>query len=406
QAEREGSASLVYRQRTKAGDYRWISNMVTVIKDAGGRPLYRVGSVRDITEQKRAEAALIEAEERARRRAEDLEAIMDAMPSIILIAHDPACQYMTSSRAANKLLGVPQGSNISLTAPVELHTTSYRLSMGGRELPPEERPMERAAARGESFHNCELCLRFADGSEAIVYGDVVPLLDAEGRPRGAVGSFTDITEKVRTERRLREAIQATQMLLGELKHRAKNSFAQIQSLISLTTLSTESGEVRAAFADLEARVTAISELYAILHGSESLTLLRLDEYLSRVAVALVQTTRGVALKTRMEALSCSPALAAPLGFILTELLTNAIKYAFPGGREGELSVSLRKAGAGAVLEVGDDGVGLPRGFDPAGPDSGSGLLLVRSLADQAKASFSIAEGTKGTRCRVEFPLEA
>jgi two-component sensor histidine kinase/PAS domain-containing protein len=347
---------------------------------------------------------LIAAERIIAHRADELAAIMEAVPSITIIAHDPEYRLVTSSKAAYKLLRVPQGGNIALFVPQGGHAGLFRLLKDGRELKPEEFPVRRAAATGESVHNYEFIVAFEDGEQAVLYGDAVPLLDESGKLRGAIGSFADITEKIRMEKELQEALNKNVMLLSELRHRAKNSFAQIHSLISVSSLSSDSPKVRAALDELEARVIAIAELYSFLYSSELITTLKLDKYLETVAIDLAKSAMDITLKVDLEPTLTTPDVAAPLGFILTELMTNAFKYAFPEGRRGVISVSMTSTESGAVLEVSDDGVGLPEGFTLSSPRSSSGLTLVESLAQQVHGTFQM-EGTAGTRCSIEFPLE-
>jgi two-component sensor histidine kinase len=99
--------------------------------------------------------------------------------------------------------------------------------------------------------------------------------------------------------------------------------------------------------------------------------------------------------------------AAPIGIILTELMTNSFKYAFPGDKRGTLSVSLEKTIAGARLTVADDGMGLPTGFDLS-CCTGMGLNLVKALAEQVGGRFSIGPNPgppgKGTIAIVDFKV--
>jgi two-component sensor histidine kinase len=181
----------------------------------------------------------------------------------------------------------------------------------------------------------------------------------------------------------------------------------ISSMISLASGRDESPGTREVLAQLDARVRSVSELYSLLYSSGSFTALRLDEYCSRVAGTIVAMTVNIALKLVLEEIVIPVKEAAPVGLILTELVTNAVKYAFPSGMQGTITVTLRKTGTGARLEVVDDGIGLPAGFEPSGDAVGMGFNLVLALAGQIKGDFSFGNGaTGGTRCVVDFPLQA
>jgi two-component sensor histidine kinase/ABC-type nitrate/sulfonate/bicarbonate transport system substrate-binding protein len=200
---------------------------------------------------------------------------------------------------------------------------------------------------------------------------------------------------------LQTAFQENRNLLGELQHRVKNSFSMIVGMVGLAANSNPAPEIKAALEGLGARIRSISELYSLLYAAGSFTEIRLDEYCARIAAPLVALTDNISLAMDLENITVPVKDAAPLGLILTELITNAGKYAFTGGRRGTITVALKKQAAGARLEVGDDGVGLPAGFDLSRGE-GMGLNLVRSLAAQINGSFRMESGAAGTRCIVEF----
>jgi len=138
-------------------------------------------------------------------RAEELAALMEAIPAITFIAHDPQCRSITGSRAACQLLRLPPNANTSLSAPEHDRPRTFRTFKDGRELTPEELPIQKVARTGQSIHNYELTLAFEEGDQRVICGNVVPLLDEDGKPRGAVGSFMDITERKKIEEALRES---------------------------------------------------------------------------------------------------------------------------------------------------------------------------------------------------------
>lgn len=163
-----------------------------------------VVTIADITERQRAEEAVKASEAEARARANELATIMDTVPAITFIAHDPECRVMTSSRAAHELLHTPLGSNLSQPlTPGE--RPSFRILRDGRELAPEEQPVQMAAATGRPVSNVELTVVFADGTARDVFGNAVPLLDENGQVRGAVGAFLDITDRKQFEQALLES---------------------------------------------------------------------------------------------------------------------------------------------------------------------------------------------------------
>jgi PAS domain S-box-containing protein len=160
---------------------------------------------RDITDLKRTQRALQESEAQAKARAEELTAILDAMPALTFIAHDPACQRMTSSRAAYELMKLPPGANSSKTALPSERPDHFEVTKNGKPLLPEELPIQKAAATGQSVRDTELRLEFDDGTWRDLFGHAVPLLDGGGRVRGAVGAFVDVTAWKKAEEAVRRS---------------------------------------------------------------------------------------------------------------------------------------------------------------------------------------------------------
>jgi PAS domain S-box-containing protein len=286
-----------------------------------------------------------------------------------------------------------------------------------RIVHPEDRPAFEAhrhdARQQAATKEIEYRIIRADGEIRWISHVCQVVLDADRKFLGNRGSNRDITERKVAEAALEATLQENRDLLGELQHRVKNSFGMICSLISLSTRADSPPETRAALEELDLRVRSISELYSLLYSSGSFVDVRLDEYCARVTAALGGLSRGNSLVTDVESITVPARVAAPIGLIVTELTTNALKHAFPDGKTGTIVVSLRKTAGGAILEVNDDGVGLPPGFDPAvapgigtGMGTGMGLNLVQALSTQINGDFTMQGGTKGTRCALSFALQA
>lgn len=171
----------------------------------------------DISDRKNAENALLESEARERGRAAELQAIMDAVPAATFISRDPECRNMLSSRMTYELLRLPLGANASKSAPEHERPTTFRAMKDGREIPPEDLPVQRAASTGQAIWGCEVDLLFEDGSSSTLFGNAVPLLGDDGAPYGSVGAFVDITDRKRAEAELRHAAAALRRSNDELQ---------------------------------------------------------------------------------------------------------------------------------------------------------------------------------------------
>jgi two-component sensor histidine kinase len=181
----------------------------------------------------------------------------------------------------------------------------------------------------------------------------------------------------------------------------KNSFTMISSMISLAAHKNASQEYKQTMEELDARVRAIAELYSLLYESGSFNEIRLDEYCASVAKGIIGLSSDTSLVTEMEAVTIPSKAALSIGLILTELITNAMKHAFPDGRKGSVSLSLRARDGRVSLEVTDDGCGLSEGFALAS-SAGIGLNLILGLAKQLNGDFQMDGGRTGTRCRLAF----
>jgi PAS domain S-box-containing protein len=216
-------------------------------------------------------------------------------------------------------------------------------------------------------------------------------------------NIQDISERFAAAKSLEAIARDKQNLLKELQHRVKNSFNLITILISMAGDKENSIAFKASMDELADRVRSVSELYSLLYLSDSFTEIRLDEYCLSVADGIAGLSSRISHTNEMEAITISAKNAIPIGLILTELITNAMKYAFPDGRNGCVAISLKHKEGGAVLCVEDDGCGLGSAFDIS-KSLGCGLNLITGLASQLDGNFTIESRGRGTSCRLEFPL--
>ena len=175
---------LVGETAAQPGVTRTWSENYSPLRDAAGRIVGVSVVAEDITERRRAEQELV-------RRMEEIQTLMDVMPIGVLIAHDPECRRISGNPAAHKLLRIAPGANLSLSAPPE-ERPPYQPRREGREIAPEDLPLQRAA-RGARVEGVEISHTYDDGSTLWHYCTAAPLLDEQGRPRGAVGAFIDVT---------------------------------------------------------------------------------------------------------------------------------------------------------------------------------------------------------------------
>jgi two-component sensor histidine kinase len=230
-----------------------------------------------------------------------------------------------------------------------------------------------------------------------------------GRRRSAVRPLPAERED-RVQSRTAEllaSLRERDVLLQELHHRVKNNLQVISSLINMQVRALETGASRDALVECEARVHAIALIHEKLYESRDYARVPFAEYARDLAADIFHAASpaNVSLELAVEDVAVAVGSAIPCGLILNELITNALKHAFPDGRAGTVRVEMSPVnGTGLRLAVEDDGRGLPAGFD-VGTSSSLGLHLVRMLAGQLDASLEV-EATRGTCFRVTVPGQA
>ena len=214
----------------------------------------------------------------------------------------------------------------------------------------------------------------------------------------------DVTERRLSERQVRESLREKEVLLKEIHHRVKNNMQVISSLIALQGEQPGGAEHREVFNDIKNRVRTMALVHETLYRSENLAMIRLRDYIGslrgHIESSYLVGGEGVTITGRVDDISIDIDRAIPVGLIINELLTNALKYAFPGGRKGEIVLECVKEGDKIRLSVSDNGVGLPPGIDLSRSDT-LGLKIVNALATQLAGTITVVrEG--GTAVAVVF----
>jgi len=225
--------------------------------------------------------------------------------------------------------------------------------------------------------------------------------DSDGNALVMYGTHTDITRRKTAEDSLKKAYTEKNALHRELQHRAKNSFNTIESLMSLKSGSLSSNEAREAVEELRSRVHAMAELYTMLYDTDSTGTVDLGEYCKRVATSMEGLTGNISINIDTEPIESDTRNAATIGLIITELVTNASKHAFPDGKKGNIYLELARSDKRTILTVRDDGRGMPLNIEQE-KTSTMGLLLVRSLTKQLNAEMKI-DTSSGTRFSFLLP---
>jgi len=221
----------------------------------------------------------------------------------------------------------------------------------------------------------------------------------------------DITERRTLEREKDELLRQKDVLLAELEHRIANSLQIIASIILLKARTVQSEETRLHLQDAHKRVMSIAAVQKQLHASGILGSIEVVPYLSQLcqtlAASMIGDSRPISLKVVGEG-SATSRQAESLGLIVTELVMNALKHAFPDDKaEGQITVAYDMAGTNWKLSVSDNGIGKPeRGFAPG--KSGLGTGIIKALSHQLDAkveTLASSEGTTVSITHATFPAQ-
>lgn len=217
----------------------------------------------------------------------------------------------------------------------------------------------------------------------------------------------DISERKEAQERLKASLKEKELLLKEIYHRVKNNLQVIYSLLNLQARTLSNATAIAVLRDSQSRIRAMALVHEKLYQSQDLTHIDLADYISSLTYSLLETYRStddkISIKVDISPCWLDIETALPCGLILTELISNSLKYAFPESKRGEIRITSSLSSAHEVnLIIQDNGVGLPPDFNLKTASS-LGLSLAKNLAKQIKGTFTIFAQPVGAGFQLSFP---
>ena len=215
----------------------------------------------------------------------------------------------------------------------------------------------------------------------------------------------ELGERWLAEQRIKASLGEKEVLLKEINHRVKNNLQLISSLLSLQSGRIVEEEAREGFKESQNRVSSMALIHEKLYESEDLARIDFVEYIRHLAPNLFHAygvdSDAIKLKLSVDEVALGVDTAIPCGLIINELISNSLKHAFPGGRKGEISITLRsQEGDKLTLALRDNGVGLPKDLDFRNTPS-LGLQLVNTLTDQLGGTIELS-GNGGAEFTITF----
>jgi PAS domain S-box-containing protein len=375
----------------------WVDTSFVPLKDKTGNVTGVLGIARDITGRKRVEDAVRESEERYR-------TLTEASPDMIFVVdREDTIKFVNTSLL--KLLRLPYDQVVG----------TPRKNLFPPEIADSQSINFKKVFETGKMLKTEEKIQFGT-QELWVDTSSVPLKDGAGNVTGILGIARDITERKKTEillkqfnEELEEKVKARTeelntsleekiVLLREVHHRVKNNLQILISLLNLQSRTITDPQVIAALKESTQRIRAMSMVHEKLYMGSDLAHIDFISYLSSLAtsqVAFYGLSPGkVTLETTGENSMLDINTAIPLGLVMNELVSNALKHAFPGDRKGTIRIDARQMEGRLEISIADDGVGLPEGFDwKTAPTLG--LRLVNILIEQLSGTIECKKG-KGT----------
>jgi PAS domain S-box-containing protein len=357
---------------------------------AVGENVFYAAIIRDITERKLAEEAL--AKEHAL-----FCMLMDNVPDAI---------YFKDAESRFTLINQAQACRFGLSDPAQaVGKTDFHFFTEEHARPAYE-DEQTIIRSGQPLVGKEEKETWPDGRVGWVSTTKMPLRDQEGRIVGTFGISRDITERKLAEEQIKAALAEKEVLLREVHHRVKNNLQAIIALISMQAEQIRDARTTQSLKELQERTYTMALVYEHLYQAENLAQIPMKPYLQDLSAHVFKTFGGSrAIKLSMEAapVSLDVETALPCGLIVDELVTNALKYAFPADvkETDEVRVEFQAKDVTYTLVVSDNGVGLPSGLDWRRPMT-MGLRLVSFWATHQLGGKLEVDNRQGTAFKITF----
>ena len=357
----------------------------------------------DITVQTEAEAQLKSTNSKLQALVAEREAILSQLGEGVIVT-DSVGRINFVNTSATQLHGVAR-----LDVEPDDYTEAYSLfTEAGEPHPVDTLPLTRAIQQLETVVDARWCIRRPDGTEILAIGNAQPVYGDRNQLIGAVLTIRDDTKRRADEVALAEALKIKDVLLHEVNHRVKNSLQMVISLLTLQAGKSDISEVKQSLLEACSRISVIAGMHQRLYVTSQYDSVDLAVYLKDLAAETIATLDN---EERIDfQFNCpQPAIlqldeAVPLAMVISELLTNAMKYAFPEKKLGAIAISIIADSHEISVSISDNGCGIPAGFDITA-SKGLGMRIVTALTKQISGTLELVPQEAGTMFLIKLPVK-
>ncbi len=276
----------------------------------------------------------------------------------------------------------------------------FEIDGGQWDIPELRKLLETIAKDYATFEEYEVDREFPRIGRRIMCLNARKVFYEEGTHTAILLAFEDITERHAIEQQVQELLREKDMLLEEMRHRVANSLQIIASILLIKARTVQSEETRLQLQDAHKRVLSVAAVQQHLQLAGSGAKIVVGDYLKKLCETLAQSmigdSRTITLNVEADAGAVASHQAVSVGLIVTELVMNALKHAFPGDKkDAAILVSYKVSDSDWKLTISDNGIGKPDTSASDGIKPGLGTSLVQSLAKQLDATVDIKSDSHG-----------
>lgn len=377
----------------KDGSLIWVNLTVSPTWQAGDPPDFHIAIVEDITARKKVGEALRQSEQQFKNLVWNMQ--------VGVLLQGPKAEIFLSNPAALELLGLSEDQLLGKTS---FDPDWNVIHEDGSPFPGHTHPVPQAIATLQAVHKVIMGVYHpAKNSRVWLLVDAEPQFNDDKTLRQVICTFIDISERKLAEEKVKSLLEEKEIILREVHHRIKNYMNTLNGLLMLQAETLKDTAAISALEDTGARVRCMMILYDKLYQSVDFKNVTSKKYLPSLIDEIISNFpngKNVSILKQIDDFSLESKKMQSLGIIINELLTNVMKHAFSGRTGGILKISAKMKDKHIILEIQDNGKGIPETVDFKN-STGFGMQLVGMLTEQIGGSIRIERG-EGTKFILEL----